>query len=157
MRLFLRFRVPALLLLLFACSSSIFAADAGAKTVDDAWVKAMKANNLEGVLACYAPDAVAWLPDTPEANGEKAIRAAYEGLLNANTVQDVTVTDSHYKTSGNLSVGWGRFSLTLAPKSGGAVVVMRGRFAEAAELRGGRWVYIVDHASAEPIPSQPMK
>ena len=157
MRHLSRLRIPALSLFLIAFALPGFAADTGAKTVDDAWVKAMKANDLEAVLACYAPDAVAWLPDSPEASGEKAIRAAYQGLLAANKVQDVTVTETHYKTAGTLSVGWGRFTLTLAPKSGGSPIAIKGRFTEAAELRGGRWLYVADQASAEPSPSEPAK
>jgi len=157
MRHFSPLRVPVLFLFLLACAFSGFAADSGAKSVDAAWVKAMKANDLEAVLACYASDAVAWLPDSPEASGEKAIRAAYQGLFAANTVQDVSTTDTHYKTSGSLSVGWGRYSLTLAPKAGGAAVSMKGRFTEAAERRHGRWVYVNDHASAEPPPSNAAK
>ncbi len=157
MRHFSGLRIPALFLFVFASSLPGFAADTGAKTVDDAWMKAMKANDLEAVLACYAPDAVAWLPDSPEASGDRAIRAAYQGMLAANTVQDVTVTETHYKTAGTLSVGWGRFTLTLAPKSGGSPIAMKGRFTEAAELRGGRWVYVADHASAEPSTSEPTK
>ena len=155
MRHFSSLRIPGLFLLLFASALPGFAADTGAKTVDEAWVKAMKANDLEAVLACYAPDAVAWLPDSPEAKGEKAIRATYQGLLTANTVQDVTVTETNYKTTGNLSVGWGRFVLSLAPKSGGSPIAMKGRFIDVAELRDGRWFYIADHASAEPSPSPP--
>jgi len=152
-----RLRIPALFLFIFVSAQSGFAADIGAKSVDAAWMKAMKANDLEAVLACYASDAVAWLPGSPEASGEKAVRAAYEGLFAANTVQDVTMTDTHYKTSRSLSVGWGRFTLTLAPKAGGAPVSMTGRFTEAAERRGGRWVYVADHASAEPPPSETSK
>lgn len=156
-RHFSRLRIPALFLFLFASALSGFAADIGAKSVDAAWMTAMKANDFEAVLACYAPEAVAWLPGSPEASGEKAISAAYQGLLSANTVQDVTITDTHYKTSGSLSVGWGRFTLTLAPKSGDAPIAMKGRFTVAAERRRGRWVYLADHASAEPPPSEPAK
>ena len=151
MRHFSRLRISVLFLFLIA-SVSGFAADTGAKSVDAAWMKAMKANDLEAVLACYASDAVAWLPDSPEARGAKAIRAEYEGLLAANTVQDVSLIDGHYKTSGSLSTGWGRFTLTLAPKAGGAPILMKGRFTEVAERQHGRWVYIADHASAEPTP-----
>ena len=32
-------------------------------------------------MACYASDAVGWFPGDPEAKGEKAIRAVYEGML----------------------------------------------------------------------------
>jgi uncharacterized protein (TIGR02246 family) len=144
-------------LLIFACALSSFAADIGAKSLDAAWTKAMKANDLEAVLACYASDAVVWMPSAPEASGQQAIRAAYQGLFAANTVQDATITDTHYKTSRTVSAGWGRFTLTLAPKSGGAPVTMKGRFTDVAERRGGRWVYLADHASAEPPPSEAAK
>ncbi len=157
MRHFSALRIPILFLCIFASALSGFAADIGAKSLDAAWMKAMKANDLEAVLACYASDAVAWMPGSPEASGEKAIRAAYQGLFAANTVQDATLTDAHYKTSGSLSAGWGRFTLTLAPKSGGAPVTVTGRFTEAAERRRGRWFYVADHASAEPPPSEAAK
>jgi ketosteroid isomerase-like protein len=97
------------------------------------------------------------MPSAPEASGQQAIRAAYQGLFAANTVQDATITDTHYKTSRTVSAGWGRFTLTLAPKSGGAPVTMKGRFTDVAERRGGRWVYLADHASAEPPPSEAAK
>jgi len=125
----------------------------GAAALDAAWVKAMKANDLAGVLACYSPNAVMWVPDESEANGAKAIHDSYADLLSKNTVTDATTSDTHYATVGNMSVGWGHFSLTLAPKAGGAPVVMKGRFSDVVEKKGGRWVYLVDHASAEPAPA----
>jgi len=133
------------------------AQDAGAKAVDVAWLKAMKANDLDAIMRCYAPDAVAWLPGAPMARGEKAIRATYEGLLSANTVQDVAISEAEYKTAGDFSAGWGKFALTLVPKASGSPVTMTGRFTEIAEQRGGRWVYIVDHASADPTPAEAAK
>lgn len=150
-------RYCALFLFVFASALSGFAADIGAKALDAAWVKAMKANDLEAVLALYASDAVAWLPGTPEANGEKAIRAAYQGLFAANRVGDASITDTHYKTAGSLSAGWGHFTVTLLPKSGGAPVTLMGRFIDTAERRHGRWFYVADHASAEPPPPEAAK
>ena len=146
--------VFAVLLLLVALvvTARAHAAESGAQIVDAAWIAAVKANDLDAVMKCYAPDAVMWLPNAPSARGAKAIRAAYEGRLSANTVKDASLSDVTYRTVGNTSVAWGRFSLTLAPKAGGDPVVMTGRFTEAAERRRGKWVYIVDHASAEPAP-----
>ena len=129
-------------------------APSGVKSVDEAWVKAMKANDLEAVLRCYAKDAVLWLPAAAEANGEQAIRASYEGFFGVNTVTDVTLTATHYTSSGSLSAGWGRFSLSMKPKAGGEPVVMNGRFTAVAAKKGGRWVYVADHASSDPTPSQ---
>ena len=125
----------------------------GADSVDAAWAKAAKANDLEAVMACYAPDAVLWMPGMPEARGEKAIREAYRGLFAADTIQDAAMSDAHYQTVGSRSVGWGRFVLTLTPKSTGKAISMPGRFVVVAEKRNGRWVYVVDHASAEPSPA----
>ena len=153
----LSLRTTAVILLLLACALPCQAADRGAKALDAAWVKAMKANNLDAVVKCYAPDAVAWLPGMSEARGEQAIRAAYQGLLSANTVKDATLLDTQYKTTGNVSVGWGKYSMTLVPKAGGNPVVMTGRYNEVAERRGGQWVYIVDHASAEPTGTEGTK
>ncbi len=150
-------RVTALSFLMVTFSLPCGAAEAGAQAVDSSWVKAMKANDLEAVLKTYAPDAVVWLPEVKEARDEKAIRSAYEGLLSANTVKEVVLSETGYRTIGKVSAGWGRFSLTLAPKSGGSPVVMTGRYTDIAERRGGRWVYVVDHASAEPAATEGSK
>jgi uncharacterized protein (TIGR02246 family) len=150
-------RITALAFLIVAFSLPCRAAETGAQTVDSSWIKAMKANDLEAVLKTYASDAVVWLPQVKEARGEKAIRSVYEGLLSANTVTEVVLSETGYRTMGKVSVGWGRFSLTLAPKSGGSPVVMTGRYTDIAEQRSGRWVYVVDHASAEPAGTEGSK
>lgn len=130
-------------------------AEEGTKAVDAAWLKAVKGNDVEALVACYAPDAVMWLPDAPEARGTKAIREAYAGLLGANTVADATITDAVYSTSGDVSTGWGHFSLTLKPRKGGDPVVMKGRFVAVSKKSGGKWQYVADLASAEPPPPAP--
>ena len=145
--------VTALIVLIATSSvpTSAFAQDSGgARTVDAAWIKAMKANDIDGIVRCYAPDAVAWLPGLPMARGEKAIRSAYESLLSANTVKEVLISEAQYKTIGSNSVGWGGFSITLVSKDTGQPSLMTGRFTEVAEVRENQWVYLVDHASADP-------
>ena len=124
----------------------------GAEGVDAAWKKAILANDVEAVIRNYADDAVLWLPDAGEARGKAAIRATYEGLMGANTVKEAKLKDVRYRTMGKTSVAWGHYELVLEPKAGGKPVTLAGRFSEVAEKRGGRWVYIVDHASAEPPP-----
>jgi len=125
----------------------------GAQAVDEAWRKAMLANDLEAVMACYSKDAVMWLPDTPQAKGQEAIRKSYAGLFDGNTVTGASFSNTRYETAGSLSVGWGDFSLTLSPKSGGTPAVLSGRFSVIAKRTGNRWVYIVDHASSHPVGS----
>ena len=126
------------------------AAADGAAQAEAAWMRAMKSNDLDAVVACYAADAVLWTSGAPEADGIEAIRAAYAGMLRENTVKDVALSGGHQRLSGNLGAGWGRYTLTLAPKAGGPDVVVHGRFTEVVEKRNGKWLYVADHASDDP-------
>jgi hypothetical protein len=92
------------------------------------------------------------LPGAPLARGEKAIRVVYEGLLSTNAVTDVSISETGHRQSRNAATGWGTFSLTLTPKIGGSPTTMTGRYTVVVERRGGKWLYVVDHASAEPSP-----
>ena len=153
----MRSRALAILALLI-CSlpfATATAAPDGAQAVDEAWRKAIIANDLNAIMAVYAEDAVMWLPDAPAAKGREAIRKSYADLLAANTVTGATLTNTHYQTSGNLSVGWGDFTLTLSPKAEGNPVTLAARFSVITRKQGGGWVYVVDHASAHPAPSTP--
>lgn len=136
-------------------SAAAFAADSGTQAVDAAWMKAMKANNLEALVALYAPDAVMWFPDAPEARGTNAIRDIYKGYLDAFTITDATLPNASYQTSGDLSTGWGNFVLTMQPKKGGEPVVLKGRFTGVTKQIGGKWLYVADHASPTPAPPPP--
>ena len=153
----LRFPLMLTLALLFAAASTVVSAGVptGAKSVDEAWRKAMIANDIDAVMSNYSKDAVMWLPDAPEAMGREAIRNSYVGLLNANLVTGATFANTHYQTSGNLSVGWGDFTLTLSPKAGGGPVKLSGRFSVIAKKENRKWVYVVDHASAHPASPAP--
>lgn len=148
-----RFAAAALAFGLFFSAAASLKAEEGAKSVDAAWLKAIKANDVDALVACYAPDAVMWLPDAPEARGAKAIRDAYAGLLGANTVTDATIANAVYRTSGDLSAGWGNFTLSLQSKKGGAPVTMKGRFTAVTKKTGGKWAYVADLASADPAPA----
>lgn len=152
-----RFPFLLILTLLFAAVSSVVSAEVpmGAKAVDESWRKAIVANDVDALMSNYSKDAVMWLPGAPEAMGREAIRNSYVGLLNANTVTGATFANTHYNTSGNLSVGWGNFTLTLSPKAGGSPVTLSGRFSVIAKKENRKWVYVVDHASASPASPAP--
>ena len=84
-----------LVAVMLLATASLVAADLGPESVDQAWLKAAKANDLERLVACYAPDAVMYPPDTLIAQGKDAIRADYKGLLDTMTIRDATVSDTH--------------------------------------------------------------
>jgi ketosteroid isomerase-like protein len=82
--------------------------------------------------------------------GRRAIRASYAALLSANVVRKAEISNAAHPTAGAWGAGWGNFSFTLAPKSGGAPITIKSRFTEVVEKKDGRWRCLVDHASADP-------
>jgi uncharacterized protein (TIGR02246 family) len=145
----------AMCLGLLAVAVPVVAAEHGAQLVDQAWVKAMKANDLEATMALYAPDAVAYFPDG-DFKGKPAIRKSWTDFLAMFTVKDAT-SEGTYETAGDTSLGWGYWSLTVIPKGGGDPIPMKGRATVVVKKVGGKWQYIVDHASVPLPPPSPSK
>jgi uncharacterized protein (TIGR02246 family) len=148
----------AVVTLTLVTTGSALASD-GARLLDDAFAKALKANDAAAAASFFAKDAVLYPPDAPAAEGRDAIRAYYAALLAKYTVQEFTFTDTHYYSVGTVSTGWGSWTMTLAPKSGGAMVTTRGRFTDVARAEkeaDGKWVwfYAVTHRSVRP-PAAP--
>jgi uncharacterized protein (TIGR02246 family) len=135
--------------------ASTLSAQETPKDADAAWMKAMKANDLSAVVALYAPDAVMWFPEAPEARGTDAIRKTYAGYFDAYTVADVALTNVVHQTSGDLDANWGNYMFDLRPKKGGDPVVLKGRFTAVMKKIGGKWLLVADHASATPAPPKP--
>jgi uncharacterized protein (TIGR02246 family) len=139
--------------LLATPAAALLAADnAEISDVGAAWVKAAKANDLDGLAALYADDAVAWFPDESEHRGAAAIRQSYKDLLDTFTIVDAALTNSHHLGDANHRTNWGNFTLTMKQKSDGKAVTMTGRYTDIQEKRNGKWIYVVDHASADPPP-----
>jgi uncharacterized protein (TIGR02246 family) len=139
---------------LVALAAPVGAAEHGAQIVDQAWVKAMKANDLEATMALYAPEAVAYFPDG-DFKGKPAIRKSFTDFLATFAVKDAAV-EGTYETTGDTSLGWGYWSLTVVPKSGGDPIAMKGRATIVVKKVGGKWLYLVDHASV-PLPTAPAR
>ena len=144
----------AMSLALLAGAVPMVAGEHAAQLVDQAWVKAMKANDLEATMALYAPDAVAYFPDG-DFKGKEAIRKSWTDFLAMFTVKDAT-SQGTYETTGDTSLGWGFWSLTVVPKGGGEPIAMKGRATVVVRKIGGKWLYVVDHASV-PLPPPPSK
>ncbi len=155
-------RLAALSLVLSAAiCAAVFparAADEGAKSVDEAFIKAINANDVDAIVALYSVDATIYPPDTLEVSGTVQIRKMFEGMLRGSTISNFNVTATHYRTDGNLSAGRGRFVMTMTPKAGGPPMTVEGRFTDVCEKIGGKWLYVDDHASF-PVgpPPQPKK
>jgi ketosteroid isomerase-like protein len=142
-----------ILALLFSSMSFATATAASGRRpdVDEAWAhKAITANDLNAVIAVYAEDAVMCFP-TPLKQRPGRPSANLTRPAAANTVTGATLANTHYQTFENFSVGWGNFTLTLSPKAGGQFCYPIWSLLGNREEEGGTWVYVVDHASADPL------
>ena len=128
-------------------------------TSDVCWLAAFKAGDADAVAACYAPDAVMWFPAGPMAKGRAAIREGYAGYFTAFTIKQASLAPMGSKSMGNSVAKWGTFKIVMTPKAGGADVTELGRFTDVSEKIGGKWLYVVDHASDDPAttPAMPAK
>ena len=144
----------AMSLAVLALAVPVTAAEHAAQLTDQAWTKAMKANDLDAIMALYAPDAVAYFPDG-DFKGKEAIRKSWTDFLAMFTVKDAT-SEGTYETTGNTSLGWGYWSITVVPKGGSEPMVLKGRATVVVKRIGGKWLYVVDHASV-PMPPPPSK
>jgi ketosteroid isomerase-like protein len=125
-----------------AGSTASAAASGGVKELDEAFLKAIQAGDIEGVMRLYAADAVLFPPGEKAARGQEEIRYKWTSVLNANKVTDGGLSDASYVTSAGVSAGWGNVAMRLEPKSGKPPVNIQGRFSTVAEKRGGKWVYV---------------
>ena len=119
----------------------------GMKGVDEKWAAAAKKGDVEALVALYAPDATMYPPDALEAKGTDAIRKSYTDMLAAMTVTEA-VFDCTYKIVGDTAYGFGIATVTMQPKAGGPPQALKVRVTEVGKKLNGKWVYVVDHASA---------
>ena len=142
----------ALAVLLLTASAR--AAESGSAQLDAAWTKAMLANDAAALGALYAPDAIMYPPGAMEEKGRDAIQKGYEEMLSGMKVVGAEIKPEKYEMHGDTSLGWGLWTVKMVPKAGGDPVTLEGRFLEVARKIGGKWYYVVDHASA-PLPPPP--
>ena len=152
----------ALLLLLGAavsCAPAPKPPDAGAmiaaaKDLDHRFVNAFNARDVEALAATYwqSPDVVSFPPDGMGAKGWDDVRRALQSSLPpAGSTLELTSAD--YRAEGDLVLTSGTWHLKV-PQADGSTAQIDGRFSDVKAERGGKWVYLVDHASV-PMPPPP--
>jgi ketosteroid isomerase-like protein len=114
----------------------------GVQQLNEAFLKALQAGDIDGVMRLYAADAVLFPPGERAAKGPEEIRYKWNSVLEANRVTEGSLKDARYVNSANVSAGWGDVSMRLEPKNGKEPKTIQGRFSTIAEKRNGKWVYV---------------
>ena len=121
--------------------------------LQDGFMAALRANDIEGLAVCYTADATNFAIDSMSGTGPESVRASWGGFFEAFTVTAAELSDEHSEVSGDLAAAWGLFTITAVPAGGGDAVVIKGRYMDVAKNFDGSWLYIADHASV-PVPAE---
>ena len=142
-----------LTLILFLTISPVASAFDSPKALQDGFMAALRANDIEGLVMCYTADATNFAIDSMSGIGSESVRASWGGFFEAFTITAAELSDKHLEVSGDLAAAWGLFTITTVPAGGGDTVVIKGRYMDVAKNFDGRWLYIADHASV-PVPAE---
>ena len=140
------------LLTCLACFSSSSFANESPQALQDAFMAALEANDVQGLADCYTDDAVNFPVDTLVGYGPESVIESWSSFFAAYKVVDARLSDTHMEIHGDTAVAWGLFTIMAEPAEGGDAVEMKGRYMDIARNMDGTWLYVADHASL-PIPA----
>lgn len=116
----------------------------------DCFVAAFKANDPEGVAACYVEDGIIWFPSGSMAQGREAIRDGFAHYFGEFEVKDVSLTQIGETGTDDTRTAWGTYTIISVHKATQKEMVENGRFVDVQKLVDGKWLYVVDHPSGDP-------
>lgn len=141
------------------CSARAFADPAAvAKAHSDAFAEAFAACDVPAVLDLYEDDAaIIWPGQGEEAKGKAAIEKVVRAGCSGAAKPDLKPVSADSRAVGkNYVINVGQWDDT-APGPDGKPVTMRVRTTELLHKSGGKWRYVVDHASVGLPPPPPAK
>jgi uncharacterized protein (TIGR02246 family) len=139
------------LLSFLACFSSSFANESP-QALQNAFMAALNANDVQGLADCYTSDAVNFPVDSLVGTGPESVKQAWSGFFAAYKIVDASLSSTHLEIHGDTAVAWGLFTIMAEPVAGGDAVEMKGRYMDVARNIDGTWLYVADHASM-PLPA----
>jgi len=142
----------ATFLFLFLISANVVAYDSP-QSLQDAFMKALRANDANGLAACYSADATNYPVDSMVGKGPDSVRRSWLGFFVHYRVLAARLSATHTEVLGNMAVAWGLFKITATPSGGNEPIEIQGRYMDVSRSRNGNWLYIADHAS---LPSPPL-
>ena len=144
-------KVLCLLSCLVCFSSSSFANESP-QALQDSFMAALIANDVQGLADCYSSNAVNFPVNTLVGSGPESVMESWGSFFAAYKVVDASLFDTHMEIHGDTAVAWGLFTIMAEPIEGGDAIEMKGRYMDVARNINGTWLYVADHASM-PTPA----
>jgi uncharacterized protein (TIGR02246 family) len=123
---------------------------AEAKDLDRRFCDAMARKDLEAAMACFwdSPDLLVVLLGQVQ-RGPAEVREGIRKMFEQNESIKLEVRDITYVRSGDGVIGVGTATFHLQP-AGGRRQLLVERWSDLRRKVDGRWVYVLDHATAVP-------
>jgi uncharacterized protein (TIGR02246 family) len=122
------------------------------EALQEAFMAALRAEDADGIAACYAEDADNFTLGKMKGIGPDSARASWGAFFEQFDVISAELTEDRLVREGDLAAAWGLFVVVATPAEGGEPVTLKGRYTDVARPVEGRWLYIADHASM-PLPA----
>ena len=140
------------LLSCLACFSSSSFANESPQVLQDSFMVALNANDVQGLADCYSSNAVNFPVGTLVGSGPESVTESWSSFFASYKIVDASLSDTHMEIHGDTAVAWGLFTIMAEPAEGGDAVEMKGRYMDVARNMDGTWLYVADHASM-PLPA----
>ena len=120
--------------------------------VDDTWVKAFNARDVDTMVAQYDEHAVLLPPGAPAAHGQAAIRTFFADMMPAATKDGLEFTLGA-KPAGGVrgDIGWSSGSYVLRDTTGH--VIDTGKYLSVSRKKDGKWLYVRDTWNSDGAPA----
>ena len=109
-----------------------------------AWMQASLSGDLNQLLSLMAEDVVFLTPGNPPMRGRNTFASAFSGAVNAYRIEGVPEIQE-VRVVGDLAYCWNHITVTMTPKTGGAVMRRRGHALSILRKEAdGLWVLMRD-------------
>ena len=126
-----------------------------ANDLDNKFIEAYNDRNVDALMETFwnSPELVSFPPGMMETRGWEETKATF-GEEFANAPEFVLeLTESNNVVVGDAVLGYGKWRFTISIPDADPMI-LEGRYSDVKAKRDGKWVYILDHASA-PMPPPP--
>jgi ketosteroid isomerase-like protein len=125
---------------------------AEAAALDKAWLDAYNNKNVDAIMALYwnSPDLLSFPPGEMEIRGWENVKQGFVKEFAGANDGRLEMIESNNKAVGDAVIGWGKWRFTMSSMQ----IDVTGRYSDVKAKRDGKWVFIMDHASA-PMPPPP--
>ncbi len=114
------------------------------RSMSNEWLNAVRAKDVDRIMADFSTDASVLAPNAPIATGSEAIRQVWSDMVESpGFAMNTQVTKVEVARAGDLAYAVGTYELTMNDPEGNPVTD-RGKWVAVGKKEAGAWKWIAD-------------